>query len=196
MPRKNKFKYNPIDFVPRRKPGEVIQAETNFDKVQAMGNAPGRAGVDRTALIENLQERNQFQNKQAYEKYQADRRRKAELMSQAPTEISDQDRRRIKFRGGIAQRALAHYEQKYGANPQLMQKLQQHPKSKAAIKSEQDEELEDLFEAVVEEIEERQRHLEDLGDLADNNIETRIKHEIVTRIAELQRIRDMQARDI
>ena len=58
MPRKNKFKYNPIDFVPRRKPGEVIQAETNFDKVQAMGNAPGRAGVDRTALIENLQERN------------------------------------------------------------------------------------------------------------------------------------------
>ena len=63
--------------------------------------------------------------------------------------------------------------------------MQQHPKSKAAIKSEQDEELEDLFESVVEEIEERQHHLEDLGEMADRNIEARIKNEIVERIGEL-----------
>ena len=62
------------------------------------------------------------------------------------------------------------------------------------MRSEQDEELEDLFDAVAEEIEERQRHLEDLGDMADKNIEARIKGEIVDRIGELQRIRNMQAK--
>ena len=106
------------------------------------------------------------------------------------------DRRRIRFRGGIAERALAHYEQKYGQNPTLLQKLQKHPKSKAAIQSEQDEELEDLFESVVEEIEERQRHLEDMGDQATQDIQTRMKNEIVDRIGELQRIRDLQARQL
>ena len=50
---------------------------------------------------------------------------------------------------------MEHYEQKYGANPQLLMKLQSKPKTKAAYQSEQDEELEDLFESVVEEIEER-----------------------------------------
>ena len=51
-----------------------------------------------------------------------------------------------------------------------------------------------MFDAVAEEIEERQRHLEDLGDMADKNIEARIKGEIVDRIGELQRIRNMQAK--
>ena len=89
MPRKSKYKYNAIDFVPRRKPGELIQAETNVEKARIQGLPPGKAGVNRAAMIENLQERNLFENKQAYEKYQVDKRRKAELMSQAPTEISD-----------------------------------------------------------------------------------------------------------
>ena len=47
MPRKNKFKYNPIDFVPRRKAGEVIQAETAMELNRPLGNAPGRVGVNR-----------------------------------------------------------------------------------------------------------------------------------------------------
>ena len=51
---------------------------------------------------------------------------------------------------------MEHYEQKYVANPALLQKLQKHPKSRAAIQSEQDDELEDLFDSVVEEIQERQ----------------------------------------
>ena len=107
MPPKHKFKYNPIDFVPRRKPGEVIQAETNVEKMRAMGHVPARAGQNRNAMIENLQERNQFENREAYEKYHADRRRKAELASQAPTELSVEDQRRLKFRNnGVAARAL------------------------------------------------------------------------------------------
>lgn len=64
------------------------------------------------------------------------------------------------------------------------------------MQSEQDEELEDLFDSVVEEIEERQQHLEELGDNATTAIENRIKNEIVERIGELQRIRDLQAKQI
>ena len=52
MPRKNKFKYNPIDFVPRRKAGDVIQAETAMEKAKPLGKGPGGVGVNRAAMIE------------------------------------------------------------------------------------------------------------------------------------------------
>jgi len=41
----------------------------------------------------------------------------------APPKISDQERRRRRFAGGIATRALQHYEEKYGKNPALAQSL-------------------------------------------------------------------------
>ena len=58
MPRKNKFKYAPIDFVPRRKPGEEINAELEHEKRKPVLGPPGKAGRDRGKMIENLQERN------------------------------------------------------------------------------------------------------------------------------------------
>ena len=57
MPRKNKFKYNPIDFVPRRKAGDLIQAETRLEMGRPLGKGPGKVGVDRDAAKQNLQER-------------------------------------------------------------------------------------------------------------------------------------------
>ena len=74
MPRKNKFKYNPIDFVPRRKAGEVIQAETAAEMSRPLGNAPGRHGVNRAEMIERMQEMNQFENREEYQKFQAQKR--------------------------------------------------------------------------------------------------------------------------
>ena len=54
-------------------------------------------------------------------------------------------------------------------------------------------ELEELFESVVEEIEERQAHLEEVVRLGGNKeIESRLKGEIVSRVGELQRIREIQ----
>ena len=47
MPRKNKFKFNPIDFVPRRKPGDEIINEMEKEKKKPTLAAPGKAGVDR-----------------------------------------------------------------------------------------------------------------------------------------------------
>lgn len=52
QPRRSKYKYNPIDFVPRRKAGEVILAETEYEKNKPLGRAPGKPGVDRAKVIQ------------------------------------------------------------------------------------------------------------------------------------------------
>lgn len=62
------------------------------------------------------------------------------------------------------------------------------------VRSQQDAELEDLFESVVEEIEERQEYLEKMGTDCDKATQSRIKGEIVARIGELQRIRELQSK--
>ena len=58
MPVKSKYKFAPIDFVPRRKPGEEILDELDKQKKKPVLIAPGKVGRDRAAMIENLQERN------------------------------------------------------------------------------------------------------------------------------------------
>ena len=49
-----------------------------------------------------------------------------------------------------------------------------------------------MFLSVVEEIEERQEFLEKMGADCDKATQQRIKGEIVARIGELQRIRELQ----
>ena len=65
-------------------------------------------------MKEDLQERFMFKTKEEYQQFQAAQRQAKDTASRAPTEISDVDRRRARFKGGIAERAIAHYEQKYG----------------------------------------------------------------------------------
>lgn len=69
MPKKNKFKFAPIDFVPRRKPGEEILGAMEKDKKRPIAVAPGKIGVNRAEMIENLQERNQFEDLDAYNRH-------------------------------------------------------------------------------------------------------------------------------
>ena len=114
------------------------------------------------------------------------------LSKLGPEPISDKERRRRRFAGGIAKRAIEHYEEKYGKNPALAKNLVAQHFNMEKVISEQDAELEDLFESIAEEIEERQLHLESLGEAADKKIKDRIKTEICERIAELQRIRELQ----
>lgn len=56
--RKTGKKYHAIDFVPRRKTGEEIQAEMNNEmRKQPMIVPPGKRGIDRKQMINDLQER-------------------------------------------------------------------------------------------------------------------------------------------
>ena len=63
------------------------------------------------------------------------------------------------------------------------------------VRSEQEQELEDLFDAIVEEIDDRQQTLEKIIDMTDakaKEMVARLKAEIVDRIGELQKIRELQ----
>lgn len=51
MPREGPS-YNPIDFVPHRRPGDAILAEIDSEKAKPLGRAPGKMGVDRAKKIE------------------------------------------------------------------------------------------------------------------------------------------------
>ena len=112
-------------------------------------------------------------------------------MSQKPMKIDNRTRLRGKYNMQIARNAMKHYEEKYGMNPAAF--LLSQPQSLAQARSQQDEELEDLFESVIYEIEERQQFLEEMTQNgANKNVEARMKQEIVERIAELQKIKELQ----
>ena len=85
-----------------------------------------------------------------------------------------------------------HYQEKYGHPPADVLSLR--PRTNEERISQQDDELEDLFESVVEEIEERQEYLENILKIGGKtkDVEERLKNEIVERIGELQRIREIQ----
>lgn len=186
--------FHMIDFVPRRKPGSEILLDLDQQKrVKVAGRGPGRAPQDRKALIEDLQEHMQFKDKAELERHIAAQKAAYE---KATTEyvMDDKTRRQQRFKSKISANSLVHYEEKYGAKTSEIMKLLQKPSDMKHVKSAQDAELEDLFDSVVEEIEERQEFLEKMGKDIDKPTQSRIKGEIVTRIGELQRIREIQSK--
>lgn len=137
-------------------------------------------------MINDLQERFQFKDRDELDAHIAMKKQQALLPDINQTK---QQKRKWKHNGAIAQRALGHWEEKYGKAP--FDLLRMRP----ATREEQDEELEDLFDSVVDEIEERQEYLEKIVECGGNKeIETRTKNEIVQRIGELQKIRELQMR--
>ena len=79
-------------------------------------------------------------------------------------EIDQKARRRQRFAGGMAKRSLEHYQAKYGKSPAELARLIDGHRNIKSVQSEQDAELEDLFDSIVDEIEDRQAHMEKLGD--------------------------------
>ena len=120
-----------------------------------LGRAPGKMGMNRAAKIEELQEHMQFKNKAELEKHIAMQKAAFE---KASTEyvMDDKTRRQLRFQARISKNALQHYEEKYGSGKSNeILRLLQRPSDAKHVRSAQDDELEDLFMSVVEEIEER-----------------------------------------
>ena len=85
----------------------------------------------------------------------------------------------------IPQYALEHFEAKYG------RKVDSGILKKPAAVS-QDEQLEELFDEIAAEIEERIAYLKEIESIGKSpEIEQRIKNEVAERIGELQKIREM-----
>lgn len=70
----------------------------------------------------------------------------------------------------------------------LLQKKSEQPKQAKNIK----EELDELFDQVVKEIDERQAYLESIEHLDQPKLKEKIKKEMIQRIGELQRIAEMK----
>lgn len=127
-----------------------------------VGRAPGKMPQNRQKVIEDLQEHMQFKDKAELERHIAAQKAAYE---KATTEyvMDDKTRRQQRFKAKISQNSLAHYEEKYGTKARDMMKLLQRPSDMKHVRSQQDDELEDLFASVVEEIEERQEFIEKMG---------------------------------
>lgn len=80
--------------------------------------------------------------------------------SMLPEIVDPTKKKRRKWNTGVAQKALQHYQEKYGRAPSELLSLR--PKTKEEYRDEQDLELEDLFDSIVEEIEDRQEYLDQL----------------------------------
>lgn len=145
-----------IDCVPRRKALDVIQKEVEEAKRKPL--ARPRPGQNRAAMIDKLQEENQFSI-------------------------------------GILPKSVQ-------STPMTFDSARTHNKPKKPnmkpverrSKTEM-EELDDLFESIAREIEERQEHLDAVLKCGKNeDVEQRIKGEIASRFSELQRIAELRSK--
>ena len=83
-----------------------------------------------------------------------------ELAKLRPAQLDNKQRLRSKYASQNAKNAMNHYEQKFGMNPTDF--LLNQPTNANQIQTKQDEELQDLFDQIIYEIEDRQQHLEDI----------------------------------
>jgi len=181
-------KFHMIDFVPRKKNEKIIQ----YEMAKENKNIKPKPGVNRKRMIDDLQDRFQFQGMKdavvGIDPKIRERQQLEELMKNAPVT------RKTKQSFMVPDYAAKYYSEKYGKafDPHSLDKLTPSEAGYSTV-DEQNAELEDLFTQVVEEVEERQKHLNDISKLGNNkDIEKRVKDEIVERIADLQKIREMQ----
>ena len=155
LPRKNKYKFSAVDFIPRKRHEEEI-----LNEIDAMKKKPavayGKRGVDRNRMIEELQEINHFGDKKHLEAAMAKERAMRQYMKDHPVIPDNQQRLKSKYNQQIARTAMKHYEEKYGQNPANILFDQGADINLNKVRSKQDEELQDLFDQICYEIEERQ----------------------------------------
>ena len=153
----------PIKFVPKKKTKQAIEKEMQESK--RLPPMKPQPGQNRAEMIDQLQE-----------KYQ--------------------------FSAGILPKGVQTTSIEFDKKPKQMTKsgatakgrfTQPPPKPVTTGKKTEMEELDDLFDNIMKEIEERQEHLETVLKAGKNpEIEARIKTEITSRISELQKVAELK----
>lgn len=170
--KKEETKIAKVDLIPRRKNEKVIREE--IERMKENVERPVNKGVDREKLISELQVK--FKNgRGALPK-------KAQLPLSEPMEpgINDEDEIKQKARKKLNGKLNFLKEKKE-------EKIQNKTYEGNVLKSE----LQQMFDSIVEEMEERQNFLETLQELEEPDLKERIKKEIVERVSELQKINGM-----
>ena len=195
LPRKQ-YKFHAVDFIPKKRHEDDIMHELDKERRKPLVSY-GKRGVDRNAMIEELQEIHRFGDKKVMDKALAMEQENRELAKLRPAQLDNKQRLRSKYASQNAKNAMKHYEEKFGMNPADF--LLNQPTTANQIQTKQDEELHDLFDQIIYEIEDRQQHLEDItkgGTVQNKQVETQMKKEIVDRIAELQKIKELQMKSL
>ncbi len=151
-------KFHKIDMIARRKPKKEILKEIKELEEYKKKKPKLKPGEDRNKII------NEFQDY---------------LSKNKKSKITLSEKEREKLNIHITSHITA-FEQKHN---KMMKRIQ---KEQAIV--DQRQELNDLFDKVVEEIQERQKFLKELEGVDSPELKTTVKKEIVERVGELQKI--------
>lgn len=163
-------KINPVDLIPHRKGYDVIQKE--IEEYYSKPEIPVNKGVNRLELVNNLQKK--------FNKGRGALPKGAELPVTESVDLNEAEEEELK------KRALAKVPQSklMFVNKRPKTNVETGPRDKEDIQKELDE----LYNKVEEEIMERQKFLEEIDHLDEPKLKEKIKGEIVSRVAELQKI--------
>lgn len=189
-PQKTKISYPPaktveekkvhkVDLIPKRKNYEEIRKE--IDEFYSVPVIPPNKDVDRGKEIDKLQKK--FKNSRGILP------KKAELpkISAEDEDFDEEQEKEIK------ERALKKINKK--KLPFLAKENKWELDEKKEEKIDEKKELMELYDKILEEMEERQAFLENITNLDEPDLKEKIKKEIIERVAELQKITEM-LRDI
>lgn len=187
-PQKTKIDYPPakvieekkiskVDLIPRRKNFEEIKKE--IDEFYRVPVIPPNRGVNRELMIDNLQKK--FKNSRG------GLPKKAELPQLNPDEkeeFEDND-------NDIKNQALKKINKNKYLNFMSKENKWNETKTKEKTKGDEKLELVEMYDQIVEEMEERQTFLESITELEEPALKQKIKKEIIDRVSELQKITEM-----
>lgn len=115
LPRKQ-YKFHAVDFIPKKRHEDDIMHELEKEKRKPLVSY-GKRGVDRNAMIEQLQEIHGFGDKKVMDKALAMEQENRELAKMGPITVDNKSRLRNKYASQNAKNAMKHYEEKFGMNP-------------------------------------------------------------------------------
>jgi hypothetical protein len=172
-------KYTKLDTIPKRKALNDIMNELAELKKERANYIPQRKGVDRKGMITKLQDKFKYANQ--------------------PTgpDLSPEEEAKIKEAVAAQMRRAAkkNYFGNYGMGGQSKETADQQKiednNVDGKFESKALADLNCLFDDVIEEIEERQKYLHEIEELDMEPTKEKVKQEIVSRVAELQKINKM-----
>jgi len=178
-PSKKMPKVHAVDLIPKRK--NEVEIRKEIDDFYSKPYVPLNTGKDRKKMIANLQAK--FKKQRGALPKGAELPLYEEQEGEVLGELTEEE---------LKQKALQKVPKKY------LTYTYDKPKDnnkKGLTKEEGDEELDQLYAEIEQEIEERQNYLEEITHLDEPKLKEKIKKEIVERVAELQKIIQMMNRN-
>lgn len=175
-------KWHQIDFVPKRKTQTQISSQMDTEYKR---HAPAqKKGFNRDEMINDLQTKFQYGN-------DANAILGGGMMKKVAPSAAEVEAKLRKTKAPKIKKQTFQVpdfaKEKYGDITDVA------PLREKSTKNHEDAELAELFDKVALEIEDRQKHIEEMAKMgADEKIIQRTKTEIVSRISELQKIRQLQ----